>query len=165
MYCVFILIFSMFEVCLLFAPNELVKCAGNSNFFPLLIETKNYSKIFTCRVMITDTNFSFSFFQAFVRDPDGYYIEFCNCEKLEQFLHTKMAEDAKKYNFLAAKSALTIGKKLKTLANDSKETVKQLSRQSSVNEDFPESFENQDEAVDLAKFENLKKRFNHISLF
>ena len=25
--------------------------------------------------------------QAFVRDPDGYYIEFCNCESLEEFVH------------------------------------------------------------------------------
>ena len=30
--------------------------------------------------------------QAFVRDPDGYYIEFCNCASLEQFLHKKMEE-------------------------------------------------------------------------
>ena len=26
--------------------------------------------------------------QAFVRDPDGYYIEFCNCESLEKFVHS-----------------------------------------------------------------------------
>ena len=29
--------------------------------------------------------------QAFVRDPDGYYIEFCSCESLENYLKDKMA--------------------------------------------------------------------------
>ena len=37
----------------------------------------------------------FVMFQAFVRDPDGYYIEFCNCQFLEKFLHQKMAEESK----------------------------------------------------------------------
>lgn len=32
--------------------------------------------------------------QAFVRDPDGYYIEFCNCESLEEFVH-RMPEGEK----------------------------------------------------------------------
>ena len=27
-----------------------------------------------------------------MRDPDGYYIEFANCETLENFIRTKMAE-------------------------------------------------------------------------
>jgi len=29
--------------------------------------------------------------QAFVRDPDGYYIEFCSCQGLEQYLQQQMA--------------------------------------------------------------------------
>ena len=48
-------------------------------------------------------------FQFFVRDPDGYYIEFCNCQFLESFLHKKMAEEAKKWNFNATQSVLTVG--------------------------------------------------------
>ena len=32
-----------------------------------------------------------SYIQAFVRDPDGYYIEFCSCESLESYLKDKMA--------------------------------------------------------------------------
>ena len=28
--------------------------------------------------------------QAFVRDPDGYYLEFCSCESLEEFFQEKM---------------------------------------------------------------------------
>ena len=62
-------------------------------------------------------------FQFFVRDPDGYYIEFCNCQFLESFLHKKMAEEAKKWNFNATQSVLTVGKKLKLVAKNSKETV------------------------------------------
>ena len=30
--------------------------------------------------------------QAFVRDPDGYYIEFCNCESLDHYLE-KVQQD------------------------------------------------------------------------
>ena len=30
------------------------------------------------------------YIQAFVRDPDGYYIEFCSCESLESYLKDKM---------------------------------------------------------------------------
>ena len=65
-----------------------------------------------------------------MRDPDGYYIEFCNCESLERFLHVKMAEDSKKYNFSTTKSVLTVGKKLKMRANDSKLFIKQISNES-----------------------------------
>ena len=73
---------------------------------------------------------SFVMFQAFVRDPDGYYIEFCNCQFLEKFLHQKMAEESKKWNFNSTKSVLTVGKKLKMIANDSKVFVKQMSNES-----------------------------------
>ena len=30
-------------------------------------------------------------YQAFLRDPDGYYIEFCSCETLEDYLTDRMA--------------------------------------------------------------------------
>jgi hypothetical protein len=65
-----------------------------------------------------------------VRDPDGYYIEFCNCEKLENYLHQKMEEDSKKWNFSTTRSVMTVGKKLKVLANDSKNFVNQISNDS-----------------------------------
>ena len=61
--------------------------------------------------------------QQFVRDPDGYYIECCNCERLEKYLHEKMAEDAGKWNFSVAKSVMNLkGKKsqrVKTLGTHS----------------------------------------------
>ena len=31
--------------------------------------------------------------QAFVRDPDGYYIEFCNCHKLDEVMEEKEMEN------------------------------------------------------------------------
>ena len=64
-----------------------------------------------------------------MRDPDGYYIEFCNCETLEKYLHGKMAEEAKKWNFTATKSVLTVGKKLRMIANDSKMLVRTMSKE------------------------------------
>ena len=109
-------------------------------------------------------------FQHFVRDPDGYYIEFCNCEKLEKYLQAKMVDDAQKYNFSVANSMLTFGKKLKMIANDSKQTVEQLKKislteapEKSKRVFFPETFENNDKSniqVDTLKFKNLKKRQN-----
>ena len=32
-------------------------------------------------------------FQAFVRDPDGYYIEFCNCSHMEEALNPVTFKD------------------------------------------------------------------------
>ena len=80
--------------------------------------------------MYSNDDTLFVMFQAFVRDPDGYYIEFCNCQFLEKFLHQKMAEESKKWNFNSTKSVLTVGKKLKMIANDSKVFVKQMSNES-----------------------------------
>ena len=74
--------------------------------------------------------YSFFIYKAFVRDPDGYYIEFCNCQILDKFLHDKMAEEAKIWNFSVTKSVLTVGKKLKMIAKDSKTFIKQSNNES-----------------------------------
>ena len=37
------------------------------------------------------TMHSLHLYQAFLRDPDGYYIEFCSCETLEDYLTDRMA--------------------------------------------------------------------------
>lgn len=74
--------------------------------------------------------------QAFVRDPDGYYIEFCNCEKLEMYLHEKMAEEAKKWDMSTTKSVMNLSKKLKALAMESKTAVKTLAE--AENDDYEE---------------------------
>ena len=58
--------------------------------------------------------------QAFVRDPDGYYIEFANCDSLERFIQTKMAEGEKDWNLNKAKSVLKASKQLKKVATQSK---------------------------------------------
>ena len=47
--------------------------------------------------------------QAFVRDPDGYYLEFCSCESLEDFFQEKMNLQENKLNLkevLIAKSRI-----------------------------------------------------------
>ena len=58
-----------------------------------------------------------------MRDPDGYYIEFANCESLERYIHTKMAENEKNWNLSKAKAVMTASKQLKKVANHSKSTV------------------------------------------
>ncbi len=65
--------------------------------------------------------------KAFVRDPDGYYIEFCNCEKLEKYLHSKMADEAKRWNLSTSFSVLSVSNRLKQIANGSRELVRQAS--------------------------------------
>ena len=64
--------------------------------------------------------------QAFVRDPDGYYIEFCNCQLLESYLHKKMEEETKKFNISTTLSFLNMGKKLKKIAEDSKTSTQKF---------------------------------------
>ena len=58
-----------------------------------------------------------------MRDPDGYYIEFANCESLERYIHTKMAENEKNWNLSKAKAVMRASKQLKKVANHSKSTV------------------------------------------
>ena len=63
--------------------------------------------------------------QAFVRDPDGYYIEFCGCEPLENYLEKKTQEAAHLINnFNAITVPMIYGERLKKLARDAKRTVK-----------------------------------------
>lgn len=45
--------------------------------------------------------------QAFVRDPDGYYLELCSCDSLEEFLQEKMDLDMSLWNFKRIKTAMT----------------------------------------------------------
>ena len=70
---------------------------------------------------ISGVNFGNIHFQAFVRDPDGYYIEFCNCENLEKFLHAKMAEaEGQKLSLARTISVSSLAAKLKRISVDSK---------------------------------------------
>ena len=63
--------------------------------------------------------------QAFVRDPDGYYIEFCGCEPLENYLEKKTQEAEHLINnFSAISVPMIYGERLKQLARDAKQTVK-----------------------------------------
>jgi len=73
--------------------------------------------------------------QAFVRDPDGYYIEFCNCDTLEKYLHAKMAAEA---NLQKLRSIVTMAQKMKSWANDARNAVKQRKEESRVGADINE---------------------------
>ena len=42
--------------------------------------------------------------QAFVTDPDGYYLEFCSCEPLEEMLTEQLARDKSLWNFQRVKA-------------------------------------------------------------
>eukprot|EP00095_Tigriopus_kingsejongensis_P008231 maker-scaffold591_size129331-snap-gene-0.20 protein:Tk08231 transcript:maker-scaffold591_size129331-snap-gene-0.20-mRNA-1 annotation:"lactoylglutathione lyase" len=57
--------------------------------------------------------------QAFVRDPDGYYIEFCNCAGLDEYLHkTPIAEQA--WDFNKAHAVASASKLIRKMANSSR---------------------------------------------
>ena len=43
--------------------------------------------------MLTLTYEEKNYLQAFVRDPDGYYIEFCICHKLDEVMKEKEMEN------------------------------------------------------------------------
>ena len=65
--------------------------------------------------------FYFSF-QAFVRDPDGYYIEFCNCASLDEFLHKK-PETEVPWTLSQATSLAKARKVFKKMASETKHNV------------------------------------------
>ncbi len=72
--------------------------------------------------------------QAFVRDPDGYYIEFANCSTLDEFIHAKMEENEKNWSVGKTKSVLTVSKQLKKFADLSKKSlVTNLTESESLN--------------------------------
>ena len=56
--------------------------------------------------------------QAFVRDPDGYYLEFCNCQRLENFLKTQMEKHGEKSDLCTTASVMKLGSKIKNIANE-----------------------------------------------
>ena len=59
-----------------------------------------------------------------MRDPDGYYIEFCGCEPLENYLEEKTMDAANLIKTLASmKGTAQKGERLKQLALDAKQTV------------------------------------------
>lgn len=99
--------------------------------------------------------------QAFVRDPDGYYIEFANCESLERYIRTKMAENEKNWNLSKAKAVMKASKQLKKVANHSKSTVWRYMYKTGE-DDGNESCSSMEGscAVDNSKLINLIKRRN-----
>ena len=60
--------------------------------------------------------------QAFVRDPDGYYIEFCACEGLEVYLRDMMKKNSQQMSSISNKFSKTLMRK----AQDSKKSVEEL---------------------------------------
>ena len=72
------------------------------------------------------------FFQAFVRDPDGYYIEFCNCDELDNFLHRKQSENVsyeeqlrRKHSVSSINSVQKYGQRLRRKSQEAKLVVQQ----------------------------------------
>ena len=73
--------------------------------------------------------------QAFVRDPDGYYIEFCACAGLEEYLHdlrAKQTEAAQNWSLSKASQLAKFSHVLRKKADASKQVVRWLNRQSSL---------------------------------
>ncbi len=76
------------------------------------------------------------FMQAFVRDPDGYYIEFCNCDTLEKYLHDLAESRAQEeWNIIKTHSLLRAGKMLKQRAHDSKNIVQQRTMRKDIKDE------------------------------
>ena len=59
-----------------------------------------------------------------MRDPDGYYIEFCGCEPLENYLELKTIDASNLIKTLASmKGTAQKGERLKQLSMEAKQTV------------------------------------------
>ena len=61
--------------------------------------------------------------QAFVRDPDGYYIEFCDCEKLDKFIHSKATEYSERWDLYTTATVIKMGPKLRTLVLEARTRI------------------------------------------
>ncbi|XP_063712181.1 uncharacterized protein LOC134840348 [Symsagittifera roscoffensis] len=69
--------------------------------------------------------------QAFVRDPDGYYIEFCSCESLEDYLKQIMADNSSiaskdEWGVGTMTGMMSISGKLKQRSHDASAAVRQV---------------------------------------
>ena len=65
--------------------------------------------------------------QAFVRDPDGYYIEFCDCDGVEVYLRDMMKKNSQqKSNVSSLMATNKFSKTLMRKAQDSKKSVEEL---------------------------------------
>jgi len=68
--------------------------------------------------------------QAFVRDPDGYYIEFCACEGLENYLKDRMKKNSQEMSTLSSVIATNkFGKKMIGKAAKSKKSLEDIRAQ------------------------------------
>ncbi len=61
-----------------------------------------------------------------MRDPDGYYIEFCNCESLDHLFREKLVESETNW-INSIKKLEKAGNQLKKIAEISKKTVRKSS--------------------------------------
>jgi len=98
--------------------------------------------------------------QAFVRDPDGYYIEFCNCDNLEKYLHAKMAEE----QVHKMQTIVRLVQKMKSWANDAKKAIRQRNQEVrrigyKIEQIGSSDLEGKPD-VDMEKLKNLTKRQN-----
>jgi len=68
--------------------------------------------------------------QAFVRDPDGYYLEFCSCESLEEFLQEKMTVQKGLWDFQRTKAMMIAKSKMIEWLNHDNKLAQQKYMQS-----------------------------------
>ena len=85
--------------------------------------------------------------KAFVRDPDGYYIEFCNCGPLEDYLKEKTEEAAQLINNIKSLSTMkTMGERFKKFSASARANSRDNSRERNLN-----SFE-KDQVMNYSQF-------------
>jgi len=68
--------------------------------------------------------------QAFVKDPDGHYLEFCSCESLEEFLQEKMTLQKDLWNFGRIKAVMIARARMVEWLNLDQTLVQQRYKQS-----------------------------------
>lgn len=104
--------------------------------------------------------------QAFVRDPDGYYIEFCNCAGLDEYLHqTPVGE--KTWNLGKAHAVASASKLIRRMADDSRRMIEKKKEiyqkklehgQLDLSVDYEEDSDDGECEVDPVKLGNLVQR-------
>merc|ERR1712025_475455 len=61
--------------------------------------------------------------QAFVRDPDGYYLEFCSCDGLHEYLDSRMEAQSRTLDVEKINMAIYLRQFLKSWATNAKQGV------------------------------------------
>jgi len=92
-----------------------LNCGDDEDVTKLMNKLKTMNVPFRENISVPNPRTKKQVKQAFVQDPDGYYLEFCSCNSLEELLREKLELDKKLWNLNRLKAAMALQSQMRDL--------------------------------------------------